>query len=223
MIVTRTSNLIPPSGETPAQAAQLQNFVSSDPRYSSLQYLRNAAWTQYTALQTRIAYNRGGKLHLGLSYTLSHTTSDELSDQIGGGTMTNPYDISVDDGPANYDRRHTLNLDGMYNLPFRISLSGLYSFGSPLPWNVTSINDTFFRPEPRNSRRAGNLNTTSVRFSKAFKIRERLSATVMWEVFNLFNTDYFYGYAGSLQSSSFGTPGNDLPKRAQQGAFRIDF
>jgi hypothetical protein len=223
MIVTQTANLVPPAGETPAQAAQLQNFVSGDPRYSSLQYLRNGAWTQYTALQTRIMYNRGSKLHLGLSYTLSRTTSDELSDQIGGGVMTNPYDISVDDGPANYDRRHSLNLDGMYNLPFGVILSGLYSFGSPLPWNVTSINDTFFRPEPRNSRRGGNLNTTSFRFSKVFKFREGLSATLMWEIFNAFNSDYFYSYAGSLQSSSFGTPANDLPKRAQQGAFRIDF
>ena len=223
MIVTQTVNLIPPAGETPAQAAQLQNFVSGDPRYTSLQYLKNAAWTQYNALQTRIAYNRGGKLHIGLSYTLAHTTSDELSDQIGGGTMTNPYNISVDDGPANYDRRHSLNIDGMYNLPLGIIVSGLYSFGSALPWTVTSINDTFFRPEPRNSRRGDNLNTTNVRFSKVFRFRERLSATLMWEVFNLFNTNYFYAYAGSLQSSSFGTPANDLPKRAQQGAFRIDF
>jgi hypothetical protein len=111
----------------------------------------------------------------------------------------------------------------MYNLPFGVILSGLYSFGSPLPWNVTSINDTFFRPEPRNSRRGGNLNTTSFRFSKVFKFREGLSATLMWEIFNAFNSDYFYSYAGSLQSSSFGTPANDLPKRAQQGAFRIDF
>lgn len=223
MIVTQTTNLIPPAGETVAQAVLAQNFVSGDPRYGTLQYLRNEAWTQYTALQTRIAYNRGAKLHLGLSYTLAHTTSDELSDQIGGGALTNPYDISVDDGPANYDRRHTLNFDGMYNLPHGIILSGLYSFGSPLPWTVTSINDIYFRPEPRNDRRGDDLNTTNIRVSKVFKIRERLSATLMWEVFNLFNTNYFYNYAGSLQSSAFGTPSNDLPTRAQQGAFRIDF
>ena len=223
LIVNRQVNLAPPPGESIAQATQNQDFISNDPRYSSVTNYWNRGYSQYTALQTRLTYNRGARLHTGVSYTLARSTSDATSTSVGGGTMTNPFNISVDDGPEASDRRHTLNFDGIYNFPYGIVVAGLYSYGSALPWTVTSVNDTFFRPEPKSSRRGVNLNTTSIRASKVFRIRERISATLMWEVFNLFNTNYFYSYAGSLQSSSFGTPGNDLPARAQQGGFRLDF
>jgi hypothetical protein len=183
----------------------------------------NGGWTQYTALQTRIAYNRGSRLHAGLSYTLARTTSNTLADGIGGGLLTNPFNISVDDGPSDQDRRHNLSFEGMYNLPFGIQVSGLFHYGSALPWTVTSIYDIYFRPEARNDRRGVAFKDADVRFGKVIKIRERLSATLFWEVFNLFNSNNFYNYAGSLQSSAFGTPNSELPKRAQQGGFRIDF
>ena len=59
--------------------------------------------------------------------------------------------------------------------------------------------------------------------SKIFKLRGRLTATGFWEVFNLFNTDNFYNFQGSLQSSAFGQPQSEFPKRAQQFGFRLDF
>ena len=223
MIVDQQTNLVAPAGQTVAQAAQNGSFVTNDPRFNQITLYRNMGWTQYTALQTRIAYARGSKLHLGLSYTLANTTSNTLADGIGGGLMVNPYNISIDDGPSDQDRRHTVAFDGTYTLPYGIQASGLFHYGSPLPWTVTSIYDIYFRPEPRNDRRGVAFKDTDVRFSKMIKIRERFSATVMWEVFNLFNSDNFYNYAGSLQSSAFGTPNSQLPKRAQQGGFRLDF
>lgn len=223
MIVDQQTNLVPPSGESIAQAAQNGNFVTDDPRFSQITLYKNMGWTQYTALQTRITYNRGSKLHLGVSYTLAHTTSDTTADGIGGGLMINPYNIAPDDGPADQDRRHTVAFEGMYTLPYGIQVSGLFRYGSPLPWTVSSIFDIYFRPEPRNDRRGADFKDADVRFSKIFKIRERFSATLMWEVFNLFNSNNFYNYAGSMQSSAFGNPNSELPKRAQQGGFRVDF
>jgi hypothetical protein len=58
---------------------------------------------------------------------------------------------------------------------------------------------------------------------QVFKFRERFAATAFWEVFNLFNYDNFYNFQGSLQSSSFGNPQSEFPKRAQQGGFRFEF
>ena len=223
LVVNQQTNLVPPAGETVAQATQAQNFVTDDSRFSSITHYKNAGWSQYSALQTRMTYRRGTKLLLGVSYTLSRTTTDAISTSIGGGTMTNPYNITVDDGPAASDRRHTLNFDGSYSLPYGIVFSGLFNFGSPLPWSVSSIYDIYFRAEPYNDRRQSDLNNVDIRASKVFRIRERFSATFMWEVFNLFNSNNFYNYAGSLQSSAFGRPSSDLPKRAQQGAFRIGF
>jgi hypothetical protein len=45
----------------------------------------------------------------------------------------------------------------------------------------------------------------------------------MWEVFNLFNNENFYGYASTIQSSAFGQPSNMLPPRQMQGGFKVDF
>jgi hypothetical protein len=131
--------------------------------------------------------------------------------------------LSIDDGPSNDDRRHNLSFNGLYTLPYGIQLSGLFRYGSPLPWTVTSVTFIYTRVEPRNSRRGHDYRDADARLSKVFKIRERFSATAFWEVFNLFNYDNFYNFAGSLQSSSFGNPQSALPKRAQQGGFRFEF
>ena len=56
-----------------------------------------------------------------------------------------------------------------------------------------------------------------------FKLGTHLSATGFWEAFNLFNTDNFFNFQASLQSSSFGLPQSEFPKRAQQFGFRFDF
>jgi hypothetical protein len=42
-------------------------------------------------------------------------------------------------------------------------------------------------------------------------------------MFNVFNTDNYLRYQGSLQSSAFGLPLTEAPKRRQQLGFRIDF
>ena len=55
-----------------------------------------------------------------------------------------------------------------------------------------------------------------------FKIG-RLSVSGFWEAFNVFNDDNFFNFQGSLQSSTFGLPQSEFPKRAQQLGFRLDF
>src|ERR1017187_2139987 len=114
----------------------------------------------------------------------------------------------------------------MYTLPFRIELSGMYHYGSPLPWTATSVNiaaPSLVRYEPRNQRRGGDYKDCDIRLSKAFKFGERWSTTVMWEVFNLFNNQNFYGYQGFIQSSAFGQPGNMMAPRQMQGGFKVNF
>ena len=81
----------------------------------------------------------------------------------------------------------------------------------------------FARPEPRGSRRGDDYRTTNLRVSKMVKISGRLTATGFWEAFNLFDQDNFTTFQGSLQSSAFGTPGAEFPKRQQQFGFRLDF
>jgi hypothetical protein len=133
MVIDRQTNLVPAPGTSLATDLHNGNLITNDPRFSQITLYENGGWTQYTALQTRIPYNRGSRLHAGVSYTLSRTTSNTLADGIGGGLFTNPFDISVDDGPSDQDRRHNLALEGFYALPYGIQASGLFRYGSPLP------------------------------------------------------------------------------------------
>jgi outer membrane receptor protein involved in Fe transport len=219
-VIDLQTNLVP---ATPGDARFATAFVSNDPRYSQITYYKNLGWTQYTAMQTRLAYNLGTRLHLDASYTLAKTTSNTIADGIGGGLATNPYNLSLDDGPDDQDRRHNVTADLLYTFPHGLEISGLFHYGSPFPYTVTSIYDTYIRPEPRNDRRGDDYDDTDIRASKIFRLTERFQARIFWEVFNLFNARNFYNYQGSLQSSQFGQPQSMFPSRAQQGGFRLDF
>lgn len=197
-------------------------YLTNDPRYSQFTLYQNIGWTRYDALQTRVQYSQADR-HVGVSYTLAKTTSDVTATGPSGGLATNPFDLSIDDGPANNDRRHNLALDGSYLFPLDIQVSGLFHYGSPFPWSATSVNVVYARPEPRNIRRGDTYKSADFRFSKIVKLGRGMSATVFWEVFNAFNSDNFYNYQASLQSSQFGQPQSEFPKRAQQFGFRFDF
>jgi outer membrane receptor protein involved in Fe transport len=197
-------------------------FVTIDPRFSGFSLFQNLGWIHYDALQTRAEY-RGAKLRAGGSYTLAKTFSNTLATGVGGGAATNPLDLSIDEGPANEDRRHNFVFDGSYLLPLDIQVAGIVRYSSALPWSVTSQTVVFARVEPRGSRRGDDYKHVNLRFSKIVKLGGRRTATGFWEVFNLFDTNNFTNFQGSLQSSSFGLPQAAFPKRQQQFGFRLDF
>ena len=86
------------------------------PRFGGFTLFQNLGWIHYDALQTRAEY-RAARAKAGRSYTLSKTFSNTLATGVGGGAATNPLDLSIDEGPANEDRRHNLVFDGSYELP----------------------------------------------------------------------------------------------------------
>ena len=197
-------------------------YVSANPRYTGLQIIENGGWTRYNGLQTRADF-RTEPARIGVSYTLAKAISNTLATSVSGTAATNPLDLSIDEGPTNEDRRHVVAIDGSYLLPWDFQVSGLWRYYSPLPYSVSSRFVVFARPEPRNSRRGDNEYNMDLRIGKNFKFRGRIAAGVFWETFNVFNTDNFQAYQGSLESSSFGLPSRALSKRRQQFGFRFDF
>jgi hypothetical protein len=173
-------------------------------------------------LQTRTEY-RGAKLRTGLSYTLAKATSNSSATGVGGGAATNPLDLSVDDGPTSEDRRHNLVWDASYQFPFDFQVAGIYRYASALPYSVSSRFVINARPEPRNSRRGDDEKNLDLRVGKQFKVPRGVAAGLFWEMFNVFNSNNFQAFQGSLESSTFGQPARALPKRRQQFGFRIDF
>jgi len=201
-------------------------YITPDPRFSTITHYRNLGWTRYKALESGLRY-RKGVTHVGLSYTLAKSTSN-YSTTITGGGATNPLDLSEDEGPDNADRRHNLVLNGSYELPFQVQVSGIYSYRSALPYSVSTSNqldaDPFTdRPEPRNSRRGSALTNFDMRVSKIVTLPKKMRVVAFWELFNAFNNTNFTTYQGSLQAANFALPIAALPARRQQLGVRFDF
>jgi hypothetical protein len=198
-----------------------------DPRFGRISLATNGGFIRYNGLLTRAEFRRWARAQVGASYTLSKATSNTATGLSVTGT-TNPFDLSEDEGPDDNDRRHNFVFDGSVRMPWDIQLAALWAYRSAIPYSVSTafqLDSDIFpdRPEPRNSRRGDNENTVDIRLSKSFNLGRSVTATGFWEIFNLFNTDNFLRYQGSLQSTAFGLPLTQLPKQRQQLGFRLDF
>jgi outer membrane receptor protein involved in Fe transport len=204
-----------------------ETFSRRDRRYGNITLVSNGGFIKYDGLVARAEVRGSDTARAGISYTLSKTTSN-MSTGLSTGGVTNPFTLDEDLGPDDNDRRHNLVVDASYLVPkIDAQLAGIASYRSALPYSVStsfqSDADPFTdRPEPRNSRRGDKDTSVDVRVSKIFRFG-RYSATAFWEMFNVFNVDNWLRYQGSLQSSTFGLPLTEAPKRRQQLGFRFDF
>ncbi len=203
-------------------------YVRKDPRYGNITLVGNGGFINYNGLETRAEYVPATTARIGLSYTLSKTTSN-TSTGLSTGGITNPFDLREDLGPDNNDRRHNFVLDASYLVPkIDLQMAGIASYRSALPYSVSTSfqldSDPFSdRPEPRNSKRGASENNLDFRVSKIIRFGGRYSATAFWEMFNVFNSDNWLRFQGSLQSTQYGLPLTEGPKRRQQVGFRFDF
>jgi hypothetical protein len=188
--------------------------------------MQNVGASTYHALLGQVRY-RAGTAGVQASYTFSRATSNTSMDIFVFGLLTNPLDISEDQGFDSGDRRHNLVVSGDYSLPAGFQISGLLVYRSAPPYSATTTqqldDDPFLdRPEPRNSRRGDSFSTVDVRLTKTFKLG-RFRPALFWEVYNLFNIDNFAGYVENLGSEQFGRPTSAFEMRRQQGGIRVDF
>jgi len=117
------------------------------------------------------------------------------------------FDRLGDKGLANHDQRHRFAASGVYLLPHAFSVSGIFVAGSGRPFNILAGSDlngdgdggAF--PSDRARRVPGDASTSvarnsgtmpmqmtvDTRVSRTFKLQQRISLDVMFEVFNLFN------------------------------------
>jgi hypothetical protein len=87
--------------------------------------LQNIANSDYNGLQVTLRRSKG-PLTLGLSYTYSHSI-DDSSDR-SDTTLANSYDFAQNRASSNFDERHLLNIDYIYNLPVGKAYTEFTSF-----------------------------------------------------------------------------------------------
>ena len=103
------------------------------------------------------------------------------------------------------------------------AVSDFLSAGAFTPDQLTALGATLTSVQPAPSGQVNNdsLINTDIRFSKVFKIKERLSIEPMVEIFNLFNVANYDTLSSSLDGSigdPNGTPKGTVPNRVGSGS-----
>ena len=95
---------------------QANCLVRPNQLFGSIRDLRNIAYSHYNGLNIILRQRVSNGFSGQFSYTWSHDL-DIASDSNGGGTATDPYDISYDYGNSNWDIRHRFVGVFTYALP----------------------------------------------------------------------------------------------------------
>ena len=114
----------------------------------------------------------------------------------------------------------------MTALPYGIQFASVLQYNTKAPYNITTGRDDNGdrqrndRPAGvgRNSGRGDGYFVLDLRSSKKFFFGEQTNLEVLWEMFNLTNTDNLTRFQGNMRSSSFGKARRALaPFQAQLG------
>jgi hypothetical protein len=170
-------------------------------------------------------------------YVLSKTTNDTA------GTFSLPannFDLGPESGPADFDRRHRLNVMGTLALPGSVRTGLVLSIASGLPYDVTTgfddNSDTMANDRPpgvtRNTGRGLPTLQLDFRFTKTIdlgrflheaKSENRDSLDLMVDVFNVINRTNVDRIVGVLSSPFFGRANSAAAPRTVQFSLRYAF
>jgi hypothetical protein len=193
-----------------------------DPRFAGKVNAAGIGDGRYRAVAIRSDYRRTG-IAGGLAYTYSRC-DDDTNTVITGGNATNPFNIDLDRGPCDNDIHHTFIGRGSARLPFALDFSSIVSFRSAPPYSATKPPQPLFTHyAPRNDLRAASSQSWDARLARPVRIKERISATLLIEAFNLLNHRNFTSFVGNVNSALFGKPQSATAPRQLQLGVRVEF
>jgi len=99
-----------------------------DPAYGQIQWLESNGSADYAAISSGITRRYANNWQAGMSYTLMLFANDDTTNfQYQG---NNPFDPDDEWARSLEFQRHTLRFNGIWRLPYDMSVSGAYLFGS---------------------------------------------------------------------------------------------
>src|SRR5262245_30125170 len=99
--------------------------------WGNIVQLRSAGFHDYSAMLVRLEKRFANRHQYMLSYTLAKETNEGPT-----GTITDFYNPSLDRGPGSGDRRHSFVASGSVVLPYDISLGGVWTLRSTMPFSA---------------------------------------------------------------------------------------
>ncbi len=99
-----------------------------DPAYGQIQWLESSGHADYAAISSGITRRYANNWQAGMTYTYMLFAHDDTTNfQYQG---NNPFDPDADWARSTEFQRHTLRFNGIWKLPYDLSVSGAYLFGS---------------------------------------------------------------------------------------------
>jgi hypothetical protein len=108
-------------GSTPRKLGITADAVRPYPGFSNIISVENTADSEYNALQATVRQTTG-PLTIGIAYTYSHSL-DDASDR-SSANFANSLDIHSNHASSDFDQRHLLNVNYIYDLPLLRLLAG---------------------------------------------------------------------------------------------------
>lgn len=230
----------------PAQATNQQ------PAYAQILSDVNNGYGYYHALNLNLNHRFTNRFLMLASYTWSHATNNVDPDEPGQNPNDPNVTSHVEYGNAIFDQRHRFVLSGFYVAPFKITLGGIATLASGLPYNLTTGANNFGDPggtadRPlingvivgRNTGRGSSIYEISPMIERPFRLSsERVQLALRAEAFNVFNHPNFVGFNGvygNQNTPPLGANGqptigqpligitNQLPARSLQFQARLNF
>lgn len=216
------------------------------PPYALIQSDTNDGFGFYNALDINLSRRFSHGVTMLASYTWSHAI-DNVDPDVPSQNPNDPnFTGSMETGNAIFDQRHRFVLSGEYAGPWKISVGGVATLGSGMPYNIVTgaansgdIGGTTDRPVingvvvGRNTGRGAPIYDVSPFVERPFTLgKENRRLTLRAAAFNVFNHPNFAGYGGTWGDGAepgpgFGQPlpgvANQLPARELQFSARLTF
>lgn len=190
------------------------------PQFNQINDIQSSARATYNALIVSAQKRYSKHMQFQASYTYAHQrdNSGDSFNRVQGLVAQDSFNLKQDFGYSLQDIRHRGVLSGVFDLPWRITLSQTIIFQSGLPYNgvlrTDANNDGVFtdRPfvnglsAPLNGYRQPRFFNWNLRLLRAITFREKQKVEVSVEFFNLTNASNFTTTNATLGSTTFGVP-----------------
>ena len=117
-----------------------------NPAYANIIYYTSNGYRNYLAMPAALTRRMSNKLQAGLNYTLMFFYNDTAGANNGGSPNNNYDPVAGEYGRSLEFQRHTLRTYAIYQLPWRITISGTYFYGSGNPFQSTIASVPFGIP-----------------------------------------------------------------------------
>jgi hypothetical protein len=219
--------------------------TNPQPPYSVVQSDVNDGYAYYDSLNVNLNHRFTKRFVMLASYVWSHAI-DNVDPDIPSQNPNDPnFTGKVENASAIFDQRQRFVLSGVYVGPWKITLGGVNTMGSGLPYNYTTgaanSGDTGASTDRpvingvvvgRNAGRGQAIYDLSPFVERPFSFGERMQLLVRAEAENVLNHANFVGYSGTYGNGAtagagFGQPlagiTNQLPARSLQFQAKFSF